>query len=102
MVAVAARKSDSHLSSEWSVARAVESGRVVESGLVVESGRVVESGLVVESGRAVDSSLAVGLKLPNAAAPSLERELVAGRWPARSERMTRPPDLHANIDLRRN
>ena len=90
MVAVAARKSDSHLSSEWSVARAVESGRVVESGLVVESGR------------AVDSSLAVGLKLPNAAAPSLERELVAGRWPARSERMTRPPDLHANIDLRRN
>ena len=55
MVAVAARKSDSHLSSEWSVARAVESGRVVESGLVV------------------------GLKLPNTGAPSLERELVAGR-----------------------
>ena len=104
MVAVAARKSDSHLSSEWSVARAVESGRVVESGLVVESGRVVESGLVVESGRAVESGLAVGLKLPNAGAPSLKRELVAGRWPARSERTTRPPDPQ-NIflgDLRRN
>lgn len=63
MVAVASRKSDSHLSSEWSVARAVESDRAVESGLVVESGRAVE--------------------------PSLERKLVARRWPARSERIPR-------------
>ena len=63
MVAVASRKSDSHLSSEWSVARAVESDRAVESGLVVESGRAVES------------SLAVALQQPNAGAgePSLER-----------------------------
>jgi hypothetical protein len=73
MVAVASRKSDSHLSSEVSMARAVESGRERESGLVVESGRVVDSSRVVES------SLAVGLKQC-----SLERELVAGR---RSEHM---------------
>ena len=73
MVAVASRKSDSHLSSEWSVARAVESDRAVESGLVVES------------------SLAVALQQPNAGAgePSLERKLVARRWPARSERIPR-------------
>ena len=79
MVAVASRKSDSHLSSEWSVARAVESDRAVESGLVVESGRAVES------------SLAVALQQPNAGAgePSLERKLVARRWPARSERIPR-------------
>jgi hypothetical protein len=47
----------------------------------VESGRELESGLLVESGLAVVESLAVGLKQR-----SLERELVAGRRAARSER----------------